>query len=306
MDALTLPTDRPPQTGPGQMEIWQSPDGSKIAVVAATWHLNPKITFESLADEFKKDPAKAWRNYGSVVTFSVQRALRDSAALIRHVNTLRSHPFDETTQTFKAEFRGRPGRRYFMHFDLSKNRDATGIALVHQEPSHPATPHLPGIPVVDFMHRVVAPFGKDINYRALRETFIYPLTERGFQIHQISFDQWNSVETQQALQERGYLTETLSADKSTTAYDTLIEQILHGHLDYYEHPVFRREMEELRLVEGKKYDHPRKGSKDIGDAVACAVWAALHYAMENPEEAEAVIAVVRRTQHQRQETSYGD
>jgi len=49
------------------MEIWVSKDLSDVAVVAATWELNHKITFESLAKEFETNPTQAWRNYGSKI-----------------------------------------------------------------------------------------------------------------------------------------------------------------------------------------------------------------------------------------------
>lgn len=268
------------------MEVYQSQDGAKIGVVAATWHLNPKVTFHSLAPEFRKNPVLAWRNYGSVVAFSIQSAVKDKQVILAHTNTLRENPWDVSRETFQPWFRGRPGRRYFLHFDLSKNRDATGIALVHREDNL--------IPVVDFMHRVQAPFGKDINYAYLRDTFVYGLTGRGFAIQQITYDQWQSVETRQVLAEKGYLTDEVSAEKSTGPYDTLIEQVLTKALDYYEHPAFRRELEELRLIDGKKYDHPKLGSKDVSDAVACALWSCLQYHLDNPVVPTAKIVVVRR------------
>jgi len=58
------------------MEILRSTDGSEIGIVAATWELNPKVTFDSLADEFKRNPSKAWRNYGSVISTSIDAASR--------------------------------------------------------------------------------------------------------------------------------------------------------------------------------------------------------------------------------------
>ena len=62
------------------MDVWHSPEGTEIAVIATTWELNPKITFESLADEFKRNPQKAWRNYGSVVTLNIEAAIKDMGA----------------------------------------------------------------------------------------------------------------------------------------------------------------------------------------------------------------------------------
>lgn len=279
------------RTNEATIEVWRTKDGSEVAVVAATWELNKKVTFESLASEFQANPIKAWRNYGSVVSLSLESAIKDTGAVLRNVNTVRNgHPWDETRQMFFHWFRGKPSTRYFLHFDLSKSRDATGIALVHREKS--------GVICIDFCHRVEVPPGRDINYAKLREQFVYPLTERGFHLEMITHDQFQSAETQQVLQEKGYQTDRASADKDTEAYDTCIEMLLTGRLDYYSHPTFIREMEELKLVNGIKYDHPRKtraggiGSKDVADAVACAAYMAIQYELDNPVTPPGKLKVV--------------
>lgn len=271
------------------MEVWRSPDGSEIAVIAATWELNPRITFESLADEFKRNPVKAWRNYGSVVSLNIEAAIRDIGIITDRINTVRANPWDEARNRFATWFRGKPGVRYFLHFDLSKNRDATGIALAHRERT--------GVVVLDFLHRVTASLGQDINFAALRENFVYPLTDHGFRLQLITHDQFQSAETQQVLREKGYETDQTSADKTTEPYDTLIELLMNGRLDYYAHPVFLRELEELKLVNGTKYDHPRKtragmpGSKDVADAAACAAWNAVQFELEHPAAPVGVVKV---------------
>jgi hypothetical protein len=266
------------------VEIWSSTDGSEIAVIAATWELS-KVSFESLAAEFRANPAKAWRNYGSVVTHNIENAIKDSAAILRAANTAHQTPFDHTRDKFYEWFQGQSGVRYFLHFDLSKNRDATGIALVHRTPMHRT--------VVDFVLRIDASLGRNIDYGKLRADYVYALTARGFHIQLISYDIFQSAETQQVLQEKGYETAYISADKSSLAYDTLIEQILSNtpeerYIDFYAYPPLIRELEELKLVNGNKYDHPAKsrtgqpGSKDCADALACAVLSAMQYEAEHP------------------------
>lgn len=276
------------------METWRTEDGSEVAVIAATWELFGKITFESLADEFKRNPVKAWRNYGSVVNLSAEAAIRDTEAVLRHVDTSRESPWDEVRRAYKPWFRGHPHTRYFLHVDLSQNRDATGLALCHREKT--------GRVVLDFMHRVTAGMGADINFADLRERFIYPLANLGFHLQLITFDRFQSVEMMQILQEKGYETELLSVDRTMEPYDTLIELVLAGpsRISYYVHPVFVRELEELRLVDGRKYDHPRRsrtgqpGSKDLSDAVAGAVSSCLRYEMENPAVHVGRLSIFRK------------
>lgn len=265
------------------MEVWRSRDGSEIAVVAATWELNRKVTFESLQPEFKRNPAQAWRNYGSKVGGGIIGAIKDPNAVIAHVNQMRMDPWDYRNHKLHEYLRGRKGVRYFMHFDLSKNNDRTGIALVHREAT--------GVVIVDFMHAIQAKPGKNIDYEELRD-FVYWFHAHGFVIEMVTYDQWQSEETRQVLEKKGFKTDARSADKTPAPYDTIIDMLLNDRLDYYNHPIFLREMQQLR-TNGLKYDHPKGGSKDVSDAVACATWTAINYELENPKEAPGKLRVIR-------------
>lgn len=268
------------------MEIYRSLDGSEIAVTAATWELHPKISFESLAPEFKKNPVKAWRNFGSVVGGAGgQGALKDPAEVLNHLNHRRRDPWDYVRNKFYEDFRGLRGREYFIHIDLAKNKDAAGIACVHREAT--------GIVEVDFMHAHKAQPGKDIQFAEIRALYIYPLHARGFTIKLVTLDQWQSVEFRQVLDGHGWSTDEMSADKTTGPYDTLIELLLGDRLDYYNEPQFIREMQQLQ-TNGVKYDHPKSGSKDLADAVACASYKAIEQALENPSAPKPSVIVHRQ------------
>jgi len=248
-----------------------------------------------LAGEFKRNPAQAWRNYGSVVTGAlVDAAIRDKAQVLYHVNTMRMSPWDLQRNKLHEWVRGKRGVRYFFHFDLAKNKDAAGIACVHLERT--------GVVTVDFMHRIAALPGKNIDFDQLRG-FVYLFTERGFHVELVTYDQWQSEDSRQTLEKKGYKTDYRSADKSSAPYDTTIEMLLSGRLDYYSHPIFIREMESLR-TNGIKYDHPKHGSKDVADAVACATWTAINYELENPVEPPGRIKVCRPAPRSRLAPTY--
>lgn len=291
------------------VQIYRSMDGAEVAVVAATWELNPKITFASLADEFKTSRSKALKNYASIVTHNIEAAIKDPDMVIRAVNTARENPYDFTRKKFFEWFRGIPGIRYFIHFDLSESKDSTGVSMVHRL--------ITGAIVVDFMLRVEVPFGRNINFAALREDFIYEMTRRGFHVQMVTYDGFQSSETRQVLEEKGYITDYESADRDTDAYDTLIELISNTtefdrRLDFYQYPVFNLEMEELKLVNGTRYDHPRKnkfgkpGSKDVADAVACASKKAIEYSLENPVTPPASVTIHRAPAKSSWNQNYGE
>lgn len=174
------------RSGPGEIEVYRSEDGAELAVVGATWHLQPKTTFESLHMELERDPVKFWRNYGSKLTGSSESPLRDPEAANTLANRNRSTPWDHSRQEFYAHFRGEPGAVYFIHFDLAKNHDSAGVALVHRDADTRKV-------VVDFMDGVVGQNGSEIQIAHLREQYVYELTKRGFEIRKISYDQWQCV-----------------------------------------------------------------------------------------------------------------
>lgn len=255
--------------------------------MAATWELNPKVTFDSLRQEFIRNPVLAWMNYGSVLLRSqgVLKALRDPMLMERHVSKYRRHPWDPVVEAFVSTFRGVPGRKYFVHIDLSKNRDATGVAMVHREPGT-------NLWVTDFMLFLQPAQGKEIDIAAVRKTFVVDLRDkRGFDICGVSYDGWQSEESLQTLTKLGFAASYVSVDRTKAPYDTLIGLISEGKLDYYDYPPFLQQMRELELVRGLKYDHPRKsadgspGRKDVSDAVAAATFNGLAYERDNPEAA---------------------
>jgi len=278
--------------GPRKLEIYRSRSGDEIAVIGASWHFNDKITFDSLADEFAKNPLLAWRNYGSVIYADMHGAVIDKGVFLRHVNPQRHSPWDYARNQYLPSFVGRRGAKYFMHFDLALNRDSVGIALCHRDGE---------IMVVDFMHQHRPRQGQDINFALLREQYIYPLRSRNFFLACISFDGFQSAETRQVLAEKAYHTDYCSADRTKDPYDTLIELTLTHRLDYYLLEAYIKEMEHLQLVNGLKYDHPPRfadgspGSKDVADAVACATYMALQTAYEGDHYGQARIVARHNT-----------
>jgi hypothetical protein len=54
------------------------------------------------------------------------------------------------------------------------------------------------------------------------------------------------------------------------AYEVLKSLIIEDRLDYYNHPIFIKEMKELVLLNNRKVDHPKGGGKDLADSTASA------------------------------------
>jgi hypothetical protein len=84
-----------------------------------------------------------------------------------------------------------------------------------------------------------------------------------------TFDRWNSHDMMQQLKTYGINTEILSVAKKH--YDDMAMVVLEERLSGPHIPLLIDELLQLRIMRDK-VDHPRKGSKDLADAVCGAVY----------------------------------
>lgn len=159
-------------------------------------------------------------------------------------------------------FKGKPGCTYFGHIDLSLTTDATGISFCHKEGE---------IVIVDLIMKIKALEGKEIDISEVRAV-VYGLKARGFSIGKCTWDQFQSASSIQEFNKMGINSERLSIDKDISCYETLKEGINTGRVKFYRSEDFLKELRRLELIEGKRIDHPKNGSKDLSDAVSGAVY----------------------------------
>ena len=265
----------------------------------ATWEANLKHSQDWLWRRFGgvANPRAFWRNFGARPPTTVEGYYPGPGRWDRQADPDRRHPYDERGQ-LADWFKPCCGSRRFVHIDLGATRDACGVAMAHrpvpgcpyyepppkrhvrvQEDAPPVNPKGKKI-VLDVCLQVAPPREREakpeISFEAIRQ-FIYDWDDRGFHIKggQVSFDGWQSLDSQQQLRRQGYHVEEFSLDRDTEGHDTLQELVNTDQLSYYRHPVLIREAKQLSLLHGKKVDHPKGGSKDMVDAVAGAVYFAL-------------------------------
>jgi hypothetical protein len=255
-----------------QPEVYRC--GAVLGVRGSTWMMSPKSRKDDFAADFTKSFYQAARDYGSYPPSAAQPLVHDSGLAERRANPDRHSPIiyiNGESDAFKfAEWFVGEGFEYYIHCDMAKNRDAAGVAMSHYD-------HVNDKVVVDMMLTLRAPTGGELRLSRFRQ-LIFELTNMGFSIGKVTFDQWQSLETQQELRMKGYVVEQYSVDRTTEAYDTLVELMLGSRLDYYHNAVFIKEFHELSLIDGKKVDHPEGGSKDLTDAVAATTVHALELA----------------------------
>lgn len=213
--------------------------------------------------EAQRNPETFKRDYMAIPSLALEPYFKQYDLIEKSVDDGLESPLDENGK-FKPWFKGQKSIWYAVHVDLSLKRDATGLALVHEESE--------GVVVADLMMRIKAPPGGEIKFSDIRE-IILELQSRGFYIANVTYDNWNSADSIQILQNKGINCDVLSVDKDTRAYDILKEKIYERKFKCYRYEPFLEEARRLELVNGTKVDHPpRGGSKDVTDAVAGAVY----------------------------------
>jgi hypothetical protein len=112
---------------------------------------------------------------------------------------------------------------------------------------------------------------KSVDFTEVKD-YILSLRTRGFNISVCTFDRWNSHDMMQQLKQYGINTEILSVAKKH--YDDMAMVVLEERLTGPHIQLLIDELLQLRIMRDK-VDHPRKGSKDLADAVCGAIYNAI-------------------------------
>jgi hypothetical protein len=95
----------------------------------------------------------------------------------------------------------------------------------------------------------------------------------------VTFDRWQSFDIQQELKSVGIRTDTVSVAKKH--YEDFAMLVYEERVAMPLIPLLLEEMGELKIINDKKVDHPRKKSKDLADAVCGAVFGAISFTPKN-------------------------
>jgi hypothetical protein len=100
-------------------------------------------------------------------------------------------------------------------------------------------------------------------------------THYRFNVRKISYDGYQSRESIQVLRKAGIRAQEMSVDRNTEPYDHLRSALYQDRVAMVENELLMQELSQLEInAEKGKVDHPPRGSKDLADAVAGAVFAA--------------------------------
>lgn len=189
-----------------------------------------------------------------------------------------------------------------IHIDQSVTTDRTGIAGAHKEGTLLKDGQPLPMVIVDFALRIEPPEPpKQISITRVRSFVLYLAKTVRLRMGKISYDQYQSTESRQVLQENGLDGEYQSVDRTDDQYLNFINMLQDGRVKFSKqvHDLIASEIFDLiHFRERKKVDHPDGGRKDVMDAVVGAVWNAVNdeasSLREKAESDSKVVAEVNR------------
>jgi len=239
-----------------------------------TWEINPTRSIEDFKVAFYKNSLDALGRFACMPAEMIDAFFKSREKVEKAFNNagLAVDKFGRLEEWFKPD----PDKKYFIHVDLAQKHDHCAVAMSHvskwvnvkvtNEYSQPAP-----VVEVDAVRYWTPTPDKSVDFTEVKD-YILSLRSRGFNIVACTFDRWNSHDMMQQLKAYGIHTEILSVAKKH--YDDMAMVILEERLNGPHITLLIDELLQLKIMRDR-VDHPRKGSKDLADAVCGSVFNAI-------------------------------
>jgi len=216
--------------------------------------------------DFNANPAKALRDLGAIPTSAVHPYFEKPSLVEEYANHDRENP-QTITGALKKWFNPIDDCSHAIHVDLAVTGEGgdCGLALGHVYDIVGNKPHI----WIDLIMVIKPPEGGRLRLQSIRE-IIFTLHSMGFNLGLVTYDGFQSEDSQQIISDKGIPAKYLSVDRNKGPYTDFKELLLEQRLNYYVHNEFIRQAMNLEETP-KKIDHPPKGKKDATDAVAGVV-----------------------------------
>lgn len=250
------------------------------AIKRPTWDANPTRSIEDFKIAFMTDYADAMQRFACMPSFVSDAFFKQKDKLEKAMCL--HNPIDNFKRV-EPKWQPDENIRYFLHADLAQKHDKCAIAIAHVDKwvevrtwndytqIHPFV-------IVDAIVWWEPRKEGPVDLSEVKE-WIVSFRRSGFQVGLVTFDRWQSFDIQQELKTVGIKTDTLSVGKKH--YEDLAMLVYEDRVLMPHNDILLEEMSQLRIVSDKKVDHPRKGSKDLSDAVTGAVYNAIAHTPRN-------------------------
>jgi hypothetical protein len=251
-------------------------------VVKDDEHLVVAVPIE-YSQAFKNDLIKAIRDIAGYSTQALHPFILDTDAVARCFGKSQSicSREDADFQTTHIDLLPKriehPTEPRFIHIDLATSKDSAGLCCGHvvgfkhmDRGDYQET-----LPIIqlDIILEVKPPPGGEILYAKLR-SIVYVLRDTlHVPVKWVSFDQFQSTDSQQILAVNGFVTGYQSVDTDTHAYDMTKQAFYDDRVLAPAHAKAQKELCTLEYdAKAQKIDHPPNGSKDTADAIAGVIF----------------------------------
>ena len=244
------------------------------ALKRPTWDVNPTKKIEDFKVEFYKNMPDALSRFACMPPEAVDAFFKSREKIEKAFSNM-SLAVDDFGR-LESWFVPDEEKEYFIHVDLAQKHDHCAVAMSHVSKfvnvkvtdaySQPAP-----IVEVDAVRYWTPTADKSVDFTEVRD-YILSLRSAGFNIRLCTFDRWNSHDMMQQLKQYGINTETLSVAKKH--YDDMAMVVLEERLNGPNIKLLVDELLQLKIMRDK-VDHPRKGSKDLADAVCGSIYNAI-------------------------------
>jgi hypothetical protein len=243
-------------------------------------HLVMEVPEEHRMD-FERDMMGALRDVAGVSTLarfpfiSDVESVVDSFGKTESVLSLQECNFKVPPLVFYPEAFAAKKQKRWVHVDLGLSSDAAGVACGYVEGfmevvRGDGTAETLPIIVFDFVLRVKPPLNGEINFAKIR-ALLMKLRDEGLPIEWVSFDSWQSVDSQQVLRTNGFKTGTVSVDKTGLPYDFVKGAAYDGRLRLPKHQTALHELLSLEKdPKTGKIDHTPEGCFTAETRIALA------------------------------------
>ena len=278
-----LPEDNPDNT----FEINWDEDHIKsykfpgvLAIKRPTWEVNPTRKIEDFKLSFFTDPGDALMRFACKPTYSSDAFFKQRDKLEKCMSL--RNPIDNNKR-FDSSFKPDPEKIYYIHADLAQKHDKCAVAIAHVDKWVNVQvlkdyEQISPVVVVDAVAWWEPKVEGPVNLSDVKN-WIINLRRQGFNIGMVTFDRWQSFDIQQELKSVGIRTDTVSVAKKH--YEDFAMLVYEERVAMPLIPLLLEEMGELKIINDKKVDHPRKKSKDLADAVCGAVFGAISFTPKN-------------------------
>lgn len=239
-----------------------------------TWEVNPIIDINDLKSDFLRDLEDALARFACMPPDAVDAFFKDRELIEESFPEGVDGPFRDDW-SWRPHFKPDKSRNYYVHVDLAYKHDRAAVAMASVDKwvtvkyGEDIQHHGPQVRV-DAVRYWTPTKSQNVDLEDVKN-FIVDLKRAGFPIKLVTFDQWNSVSYRQQLQSDFRInTDHLAVAKAE--YEDFALALVEHRIKGYELPLLVDELIGLRIIKGNKVDHPRKGSKDVSDAVVGAVF----------------------------------